>query len=261
MFVKLHGSILDSSVWGLDHPTRIVWITMLAMADANGVVSASVDGLARRSVVSLDECKTALETFLSPDQYSRDGTEGQRIESVAGGWLVLNHANYRDRQTQQQAAVAARVRKHRAKKRGVTGNAVTHRNGLSPPEAEAEADQIQPRDQRAKDLTGSARAATPGPLSRGPDRFAQSFENELPDDWEPKRKHAEIALKRGVDLNHVADKYRAWCRSKRRKCADWDADFELFLRNERPARAGKADRLDPIRAALAAAEAEESEVS
>ena len=37
-FVKLHGSILDSSVWGESKATRLVWITMLAMADGEGTV-------------------------------------------------------------------------------------------------------------------------------------------------------------------------------------------------------------------------------
>jgi hypothetical protein len=114
-FVKLHGSILDSSVWSQPHAVRIVWIAMLAMADENGVVSASVDGLARRAVVTIAECEQALAVFLGPDQHSRDGTTGERIERVPGGWLILNHKDYRDRQTRQQALTAARVARHREK--------------------------------------------------------------------------------------------------------------------------------------------------
>ena len=112
-FVKIHGELLDSSVWSLPHATRIVWVTMLAMADQNGIVAASVDGLARRAVVTLKECETALKVFLGPDKHSRDGTTGERIEKVPGGWLVLNHAEYRDRRTTMQIATAERVRRHR----------------------------------------------------------------------------------------------------------------------------------------------------
>ena len=140
-FVKIHGEILDSSVWGLPHATRIVWVTMLAMADENGVVSASVDGLARRAIVSLKECEAALKCFLGPDQHSRDGTTGERIEKVPGGWLVLNHAQYRDRRTRAQILTAARVRRHREKLATTgPGNDVTPHLPISPSEADAEAD-------------------------------------------------------------------------------------------------------------------------
>ena len=144
-FVKIHGSILDSSVWAESHTTRILWITMLTMADEDGVAGASVGGLARRAVVSKAECEAALEVLLSPDDDSRDGTAGERIEKVAGGWLILNHANYRDRRTKAQIKTAARVRRHRVKERqerqvaeGVTGNDVTAGHGPSVSEADAD---------------------------------------------------------------------------------------------------------------------------
>lgn len=138
-FVKLHGSILDSSIWSSPAEVRLVWITMLAMADEFGVVSASVDGLAHRARVSIEATQDALRRFLGPDEFSRDGTTGERIEEVPGGWLVLNHANYRDKQTRQQALTAARVARHRAKVRA-TRNEVTPDNATSPSEAEAEAE-------------------------------------------------------------------------------------------------------------------------
>jgi len=115
-FVKLHCTILDSSIWLESPSTRLVWITMLAMADGDGVVQASVGGLAHRSRVTRQECQEALQLFLGPDPDSRDGTTGERIEKVAGGWLLLNHSQYRERQTTAQEKTAARVRKHRAKR-------------------------------------------------------------------------------------------------------------------------------------------------
>lgn len=127
-YTKLHSTILDSSVWAESIATRIVWITMLAMADQNGVVQASVGGLARRANVTRGECEEALSVFLGPDPDSRDGTTGERIERVPGGWLVLNHANYRDKQTREQEQTAARVARHRARLASVTGNDVTEGN-------------------------------------------------------------------------------------------------------------------------------------
>lgn len=172
-FVKLHGSILDSSVWGLSHPTRIVWLTMLAMADEHGVVSASVDGLARRAVVTIEECQHALASFLGPDPMSRDGGTGERIEKVPGGWLVLNHANYRDRQTRQQILTAARVAKHRKKAArdcGVTGNDVTPHLQTSPSEAEAEAE----ADSRSREASQLASAV---PATGADPRDARTLES------------------------------------------------------------------------------------
>lgn len=130
-YVKLHGTILDSSVWMESASTRIVWITMLAMADQHGVVQASVGGLAHRARVTRAECEEAVRCFTSPDPDSRDGTTGERIEAVPGGWMILNHANYRDIRTKEQIQIAARVAKHRARIRAVTGNEVTQSNALT----------------------------------------------------------------------------------------------------------------------------------
>ena len=86
MFVKLFGSILDSTVWQEPATTRVVWITMLAMTDESGFVAASVPGLAHRAGVTLEECETALAAFLRPDPYSRTKEhEGRRIEADDGG--------------------------------------------------------------------------------------------------------------------------------------------------------------------------------
>jgi hypothetical protein len=114
-FTKLHAVILDSSIWLAPPETRCVWIAMLAMANRDGVVEASVGGLAHRANVSIEACRLALEAFEGPDPDSRDGTTGERIEKVPGGWLILNHANYRDLQTREQKLTAERVRRHREK--------------------------------------------------------------------------------------------------------------------------------------------------
>lgn len=121
-FVKLYGSILDSSVWSEDPYTRLVWITMLAMADAGGFVEAAVPGLARRANVPLDACENALERLAAPDTYSKSPAhEGRRIEKADRGWRILNYATYRELRTAEQVATADRVRRFR-ERRGVTRN-------------------------------------------------------------------------------------------------------------------------------------------
>ena len=70
---------------------------MLAMADKEGRVWASVPGLANRARVPVEDTEAALQTFLSPDKYSRTPDfEGRKIEAIEGGWRLINHAKYRE---------------------------------------------------------------------------------------------------------------------------------------------------------------------
>lgn len=114
MYVKLFASILDSSIWSENYPTRLVWITMLAMADAAGVVKASTSGVARRAAVTRKEADAAIAVLCSPDKDRPDQPhEGRRLEVIDGGWFVLNYEKYREIRTQQQFRDAQRQRKHR----------------------------------------------------------------------------------------------------------------------------------------------------
>jgi hypothetical protein len=118
-YTKLFASILDSTVWQTSQATRLVWITMLAMADKDGVVEGSIPGLAKRAGVSLPEAEDALECFMSPDPYSRTKDyEGRRIEEVDGGWRLLNHRKHRDKlsKVEQNEKAAERMRARRSEK-------------------------------------------------------------------------------------------------------------------------------------------------
>ncbi|WP_372362876.1 hypothetical protein ACCQ10_09275 [Xanthomonas sp. NCPPB 1325] len=94
-YTKLFSSITESTVWGESYATRIVWVTMLAMADASGHVYGAIPGLARRANVTLPEVEQALQSFMAPDPYSRTKeNDGRRIEEMDGGWRLINHAKY-----------------------------------------------------------------------------------------------------------------------------------------------------------------------
>ena len=146
-FTKLFASITDSTIWQAPNATRIVWITMLAMADQNGYVGASVPGLASRARVTMDDCLAALTTLLSPDEWSRTKDfEGRRIAEADGGWTLLNHAKYRaklnavDRREQSRVGMA-KIRAERKQELTVSKvNSGEHR--LTQAEAEAEAETI-----------------------------------------------------------------------------------------------------------------------
>lgn len=96
-YTKLFSSILDSTIWDEDCSTRILWITMLAMVNKDGIVEASMPGLANRARLPLDSVKEAIDLLTSPDSDSRSlEFEGRRIERVNGGWKLLNYQKYRD---------------------------------------------------------------------------------------------------------------------------------------------------------------------
>lgn len=116
-YVKIFGSILGSSVWAEAPATRIVWITMLALADAQGHVEASVSGLARFANVSPRQCAAALEILAAPDPDSKSPAhEGRRIEKAERGWMILNYLAYRELQSPKQIADAARAQEYRDRK-------------------------------------------------------------------------------------------------------------------------------------------------
>lgn len=91
-FTKLQRSIVTSSIWLQDAETRLVWITLLALCDRDGVVRASPLGIAHQARVTPEGCQKALTLLQSPDEDSRSHEfDGRRIERVDGGFLVLNH--------------------------------------------------------------------------------------------------------------------------------------------------------------------------
>ncbi len=95
-FTKLFSSITASTVWCTDPETKVVWITLLAMADKNGRIWGSVPGIAGIARVPVESCRRALDRFLGPDLDSRTKEhEGRRIEAIDGGWKLLNYAKYR----------------------------------------------------------------------------------------------------------------------------------------------------------------------
>jgi predicted transposase YbfD/YdcC len=123
---------------------KVVWVTMLALANRNGQVLASIPGLADAARVSLDQCVDALERLKSPDKFSRTKAhEGRRIEEVEDGWQLLNHKKYRDIRDadERRAQVREAVRKHRIKKSSViAGNHGRPQKAHTEAESEAEKD-------------------------------------------------------------------------------------------------------------------------
>jgi hypothetical protein len=152
-YTKLFSSIVHSTIWREKDHIRIVWVTLLAMSDKDGVIEASVPGLADAARVSLSDCVEALERLKSPDEYSRTpDNEGRRIEEIDGGWEILNYVKYREMASIEERRRRSAIRQKRWRDRKKNSNApsrtVTHSNAPSRTvmknndnaEADAEAD-------------------------------------------------------------------------------------------------------------------------
>ena len=146
-FTKLFQSILASTIWRSSDTTRLVWITLLAMADRNGVVEGSVPGLADFARVSLPDCVMSLKELQAPDEWSRSKVDqGRRIREIDGGWFLINYGEYRKKLSQDERREYLKLKQREYRQRN-RKQVLTHVNNVSDKqtmltqaEAEAEAD-------------------------------------------------------------------------------------------------------------------------
>lgn len=228
-FVKLQSSILQSTVWREPNHIRILWITMLAMKGHDGVVEASVPGLADAARITLDECEEGLERLLAPDKYSRTKEhDGRRIEEIDGGWLVLNHEKYRgDTSTE-------RVRKHREKKQRETLRNVTQRSETQETR-ETASDQI-----RSDQINLLPETKAPPPKEK------KKRASKLPEDWTPNDSHGKLAWELGLNTSFEAGKFRDHAEANDRKQKDWNAAFRMWLKNAYGFMSGRGTVPNPV---------------
>ena len=235
-FTKLFSSITESTVWGESHATRIVWITMLAMADRMGRVSASVPGLANRARVTLEECEHALERFMSPDKYSRTpDNDGRRIEPIEGGWRLINHSKYREMRDEDARKEYMREymrgkRKHdelTCKQEKLTVNHGKPQLAQAEAEAEAEA------DKKSNTLSGKPDVVPPKSKVNGENRLQaeevlQFLNTKTGKNYKPVDANLELIVARLKEGYTVQDLRTLTAR----KVRDWSGDEKMaqFLR-------------------------------
>jgi hypothetical protein len=265
-FAKLSSTIIGSSIWQEDNATRIVWITMLALKDRDGIVRAAIPGLANIANVSLDECKAALEKLLSPDEYSRTpDNEGRRIEVVQGGWRLLNHELYRDMESteKRRADAARRKREERERDTRDMSHPVTPRHKTSRMSRHTDTDTDTNTDLEdlplgppsggnasAKDtiLTqcDSKELSNPDEANHGKGTETSTGANlarakgttgrpskrgtQLPDNWAPKPEHQTLASSLGLHCNDQARAFADHALANGRTLKNWDAGFRSWLR-------------------------------
>lgn len=243
-YVKLDCDILDSSLWVEDLTVRVVFITMLAMADSEGFCRATAPGIARRGNMLLADVRVALEVLQQPDPDSRTpARDGRRIQRMDGGYLVLNYLLYRDK----DFGAALRMRRYRERQRiqqlndSVTRNVtpkdhVLHRN-VTQGEGEGEGEEAKEGytpvssatpscSQNSSQVTDTVdRAQKPARPTTRANRYGEGFESlwaERPrrDGADPKdRAHRawSARLRGGATPEAMLEglrRYRAWCEAR-----------------------------------------------
>jgi hypothetical protein len=214
-YTKLFASLLASTVWSESNETRIVWITLLAMADSRGVAEASIPGLAVFARLPVESVRTALERLSAPDPDSRSQEhEGRRIVAIDGGWHLLNHGKYRERLNADERREYLRLkqREYRQRHKQVSTNVNTVSDTdtlLTQPEAEAEAE--------AETKEKSARVSR-APASPSPAQILMTSWNELT--TQPIARCRDLTPKR---ITHLK------ARLKERPLDEWP---EIFARIE-----------------------------
>jgi len=229
-YTKLWSEILDSTVWETSKHVRLVWITMLAMADKDGVVSASIPGLARRAIVTLEECEEALQAFQSPDRYSRTkANEGRRIEEVDGGWHLLNHRAYRDRLSKEHKREQGRKRTAKCREKQGGNSPVTPVTNCDASNDTQKQKQKQEEKQEEKHPSGAP--ALPGPSKGKGTRLPKAW--ILPKAWGDWAMSTE-GLSR-TETQRTADKFHDhWLSVSGRSAVkvDWKAVWRNWVRRE-----------------------------
>lgn len=208
-YTKLFNSILASTIWREDDKVRIVWITLLAMADRDGVAEGSIPGLADMARVSIEDAEKALVTLSQPDKYSRSTEhEGRRIEAVEGGWRILNHAKYRQkmsaderREYNRKKQADWRARNQPVKQCQSPSITVNDSQSQLPVSAHTEAEAEEKADAEALSSLPVKRKASP--QARISD-----------EDWIAKLKADQTYA--GIDIDREQGKMKAYCEVHRK---------------------------------------------
>jgi hypothetical protein len=133
MYGKIFESIYDSTLCG-DWKAMITFQQLIVLADKDGNVYHSLNGLARKTSIPHEILKSGIESLLQPDSESQSPKEnGCRIKRLPieecgrqpHGWEIVNYAYYRDLGSRYESRENARLRKQRQREREAMSQDVT----------------------------------------------------------------------------------------------------------------------------------------
>lgn len=210
-YSKLDSGIIHSTIWSEPHDVRVTWITLLAVTDAAGIVRMAIPALAKLVDVPVERMEQILELLHAPDKYSRTkDNDGRRLETVDGGWRILNYSKYRE--GLKQPDVTAAERKRRQRERGKSQENVTARHGgsvtvtASHAYAEAEAEAEANKEDSFEPASGSSKQPPADSLMR----FQVSGK---PPEWhltQSKLDEWQSLYGKQLDVIHECRKARQW---------------------------------------------------
>jgi hypothetical protein len=171
-FTKLFGSIITSSIWCQDDVVLRVWIAMLALCDATGVVEGTVPGFANLARVTVPKLIKALAILTNPDPHSRTkDLEGRRLVEIPGGWQIVNYVAYRDRAQGKEGSRAPYLRQYRLRKKCIAIPPPVSGNTEAEGEGEGEGEKTR--------SSSSKEELTPTPSQKSKKTKAPMMEAEL----------------------------------------------------------------------------------
>lgn len=231
VYTKLFHSIVTSTIWSEDDQTRIIWITMLAMANQHGELEASVPGLAKLATVPIEATEAAIQKLLSPDPYSRTKDfDGRRIEIIDGGWRILNYEKYRERGSIEDKREQDRIRQQR------------HRASRSVTDGHARSRKIAYTDTDTDIKKRESGAAAPSPSSLPPEveqwnscvglRHVRSVSDERLNKLRTRRKDPFFTEHWRAAIDRICQS--DFCKGRNDK--SWLATFDWFIRPDTVAR-------------------------
>jgi hypothetical protein len=134
-FGKLHETIFNSTIIEdtmiPESPipfSAYIFMCLLALCDAEGVIDITWDALSRRLNCSMGDLKVAIYRLMQPDPSSRSSeNEGRRLISLSPdrdwGWIIVNYKKYRQmRSTEDRREYQKNLmRKIRAENKNLEG--------------------------------------------------------------------------------------------------------------------------------------------
>jgi len=159
MFGKVFRSLWEGSLCGKPDD-QLVFVFMLASADADGVVDVVPSIIAHQTGLELDRVQGAISRLMEADPESRTTDhEGRRLLAVgerSWGWKIVNYKKYRamrdDRERREQNQKAQEKRRRQPPSAGVSQG--QPQSAQVEVEVEVEAEESKPSSLRSESENG-----------------------------------------------------------------------------------------------------------
>ena len=160
-YTPVFKSVFTGSLYG-KFPDLPLWLVILAMADKNGEVDAHPAYISGASGIPVDQVEACITRFCEPDPHSRtQDDDGRRLIPMEGrgfGWIIVNHAAYREK---------ARLMAKSAREVEEGKNAARMKDRRGPPGTAADPLSNANANSNAEGLRFSSSQSLPSILSEG----------------------------------------------------------------------------------------------